>query len=222
MRLCSVAGAGRCFALDMDGLLSFMLSCAAGALFFGSSRRGSNARFAALQAPHRARRARVWAWAAVAGAIALRARTAASVPALVLGASVEFMVALTLATLASTFFVSRSIAGATLARSGAGARRTAPAPVAPVASVWKGRAAVAAHALAATAGTLPAAYFCAAVVMRWWPAEAPARFAIAALLAIPLWVLGMCLSFVVRSAAQTWLWCGATGAGLAALVHWLK
>jgi hypothetical protein len=206
-------------------LWSFSLLCAASALFYGSDRRGTTARFASLQSPQKARLARWVGGAAVLGAVLIEARSRTSLPALVLSVSVAFMVALTLVTLALAFFVPREQAGAVPVRSARlGVRSGKPASTARAVSAprrGRARAATVAHALASTVGTLPAAFFGSAALMRWLPGAPPARFATAILLAIPLWVIALCSGFVARSTQRACFWCAAAGGGLAALVHWV-
>lgn len=73
--------------------------------------------------------------------------------------------------------------------------------------------------LAALFGTLPVALLAAAALGRFLPLSADARFALAFLLVIPLWIAAMCVAFLARRGAQAWAWCIGLSALLAALVY---
>lgn len=65
--------------------------------------------------------------------------------------------------------------------------------------------------LASTLGTLPVALLTSALLARFLPVSADARFAIGFALAIPLWVTAMCVALLARRGTRAlWLCLGAT------------
>lgn len=85
------------------------------------------------------------------------------------------------------------------------------------ASPWNGVACT----LAATLGTLPVALLGAAAIGRFLPLSIDARFALAFLLVIPLWIWAMCVAFLARSGIRAWGWCIALSTVLGSLVFGL-
>jgi hypothetical protein len=77
----------------------------------------------------------------------------------------------------------------------------------------------AARVSAALLGTLPAALLASIVLCRSLPLREDRRFAVGFLLAIPLWVAGVCTVYLTRSGARAWLAC-LVAIGLLALAAW--
>jgi hypothetical protein len=72
--------------------------------------------------------------------------------------------------------------------------------------------------LAATLGTLPIALFVGALLARFLPVSADARFALGFGLTIPTWLAIMCVALLARSGARAFCICGAASMVLAVLV----
>lgn len=73
--------------------------------------------------------------------------------------------------------------------------------------------------LASTLGTLPVALLSSALLARFLPVSADARFAIGFGLAIPLWVVAMCVALLARRGSQAlWLCLGASALLAAAVL----
>jgi hypothetical protein len=72
--------------------------------------------------------------------------------------------------------------------------------------------------LAATLGTLPIALFVGAILARFLPVSADARFALGFGLTIPVWLAAMCAALLARSGARALCICAATSMVLGALV----
>lgn len=60
---------------------------------------------------------------------------------------------------------------------------------------------------AALLGTLPAAVLAAICLTRYLPLDPESGLVVGLLLALPLWVAGMCLCSLARSGRRAWLWC---------------
>lgn len=73
--------------------------------------------------------------------------------------------------------------------------------------------------LAALFGTLPVALFAAAAIGRFLPLSADARFALAFLLVIPLWIAAMCVAFLTKNGARAWACCITLSVLLGTLVY---
>ena len=76
----------------------------------------------------------------------------------------------------------------------------------------------AARTSAALVGTLPDALLASLVLCRFLPLREDRRFAIGFLLAVPLWITGICTVALARSGAFAWLACAIVGALLGLLV----
>jgi hypothetical protein len=72
--------------------------------------------------------------------------------------------------------------------------------------------------VAGTLGTLPLSLFACAALARFLPVSPDARYALGFSLAIPLWILAMCLTFIARSGARALLTCLLLSGLLAAVV----
>ena len=70
---------------------------------------------------------------------------------------------------------------------------------------------------AALLGTAPVALLLGVCLARVLPLPATTRFTLGLTLVLPLWVSGMCVGFVARSAARAWLACGVLSLALALL-----
>jgi hypothetical protein len=71
---------------------------------------------------------------------------------------------------------------------------------------------------AATLGTLPVALLSSALLARFLPVSADARFAIGFALAIPLWVTAMCVALLARRGTRALYICLGVAAVLAVLI----
>lgn len=80
-----------------------------------------------------------------------------------------------------------------------------------------GRAGAALRISAALAGTVPAALLAVICIARFLPLGEEARFVAGFTLAIPLWLAGICMTFLARDGARAWLWCGALALVLGSL-----
>lgn len=72
---------------------------------------------------------------------------------------------------------------------------------------------------AAVLGTLPIALLASTCLARFLPATRDAGFALGFASVIPVWVTAMCLAFLSRSGARTWLVCLCLGFTLFALAY---
>jgi hypothetical protein len=66
-------------------------------------------------------------------------------------------------------------------------------------------------------GTLPVALLSSAAVARFLPAAPDTRYAVGFVLAIPTWLVAMCLAFA-STATRTWIYCASLSGALAWLV----
>jgi len=71
---------------------------------------------------------------------------------------------------------------------------------------------------ASTLGALPVALLASALLARFLPISADARFALGFGLAVPSWVTVMCLTLLAKSGARALLACLGAGALLAAML----
>jgi hypothetical protein len=68
-------------------------------------------------------------------------------------------------------------------------------------------------------GTAPVALLLGVCLARALPLPAATRFSVGLTLVLPLWVSGMCVGFVARSAARAWLVCGVLSLALGVVVR---
>jgi hypothetical protein len=77
------------------------------------------------------------------------------------------------------------------------------------------RLAVSLRILAATLGTLPVALYAGVCLARFLPFSLDVRFAVGFSAVVPLWIAAMCIAFLARRGARSWLLC-LLGSGLMA------